>query len=320
MAGFLITHLAFAQQTTVAQKSMVKVGVYITQLGDFDMSKNSYTISFWSWYLHPKKSYKPLETAEIINAKTLDLDFMMSILKDNFPQSYGIKKLWLTSAKYTATIFQTWNVKTFPFDRQVLEFYIEDGVSDNNYINYVADVENSRIDYGLIIPGWKIEKFEIKEEKITYDTTFGDPEISGSSTYSRIKVQITIKREGVRLLFNMFVGFFIAFMLVSLTYFLDVETMAASRISLCTGAIFAAIGNKYVIDNYLPHPSNFTLADSIELSTFLTIIISIIVVIILLPNQAKYPKASRWLNYSAALTSTLLYLTWNGFFIMDAAI
>ncbi|CAK0778769.1 Neurotransmitter-gated ion-channel ligand-binding domain-containing protein [uncultured Gammaproteobacteria bacterium] len=306
--------------TAVAgEPNQVKVGIYVTQLYDFDMSKRSFNISFWTWFLYPDETYKPLETIEIVNAKTSQLKFTSTVTKEDVLWGAVKKKIWWAQGKYSALISEDWNVTNFPFDRQVLYLDIEDGQSDTSQVVFVADVENSRIDAAVTIPGWTVENFKIKSVDSVYNTTYGDPLLTGTSTYSKIIAQIVVKRDGWRLLCNMFIGFFVAFSLVSLTYFMDAETMGGSRIGLCAGAIFAATGNKYIIDGYLPHSSIFTLADSIEVSTFMTILFSILIVIIVMLVKPKRPRLAMWLNYLGAKISIIGYVVWNSYAIYTVA-
>ena len=95
--------------------------------------------------------------------------------------------------------------------------------------------------------------------------------------------------------------------------------MAGSRVGMCGGAIFASVGNKYVVDNYLPPVSTFTLADAIEVSTFMAIIFSILVVVVVKAIKEKRPVAAEWLNGIGFVINCFGYLTFNGIMITRAA-
>jgi hypothetical protein len=49
-----------------------------------------------------------------------------------------------------------------------------------------------------------------------------------------------------------------------------------SRFGLSVGSLFAAVGNKYIIDSILPETSTFTLVDSLHALTFIGILVTII--------------------------------------------
>jgi hypothetical protein len=127
----------------------------------------------------------------------------------------------------------------------------------------------------LKISGWTIDGLQMKALNYEYRSTFGDP--SGLiGNYPRIVVEIPIQRIGGRLFINSFLGFFISFIIVSLLYFLDVD----SRIGLIMTAIFAAVGNKYTIDTYFPNQSAFSLSDLVQICSFGMIAVAIVTTII----------------------------------------
>ena len=311
---------AEAAATAPTEPVKVKVGMFITQLYDFDMAKRSFSVNFWTWYLHPDKAYKPLDSIEVVNAKTATIRFPSVTPKDDVLWDGEKKQIFWDQGKYSATAFQDWDVTNFPFDRQILNIQMEDGQNDATQTVFVADAENSKIDGTVSVPGWTIESFKIKSRDSVYKTTYGDPTLQGSSTYSRITAAITVRRDGLRLLGSMFIGFFVAFALTCLTYFLDTDWMAGSRVGMCGGAIFASVGNKYVVDNYLPPVSTFTLADAIEASTFMVIIFSILVVVLVKAIKEKRPKTAEWINHIGFMINCFGYLAFNGVMIARAAL
>ena len=296
----------------------VKIGLYITQLYDFDMAKRSFNTTFWAWFLHTKEKYKPLENIEVVNAKNTTIRFSSTIVKEDVDWEGKKQNVYWDQGKYTSTVTQEWDVAKFPFDKQVLNIAIEDGMNDISDTILEADVANSKIDDLVQVPGWEIQSFHIGSGTTVYNTTYGDPTLSGTSSYSRVVATVVLKRDGLRLLLSMFAGFFVAFALTCLTYFLDTEMLAGSRIGLSGGAIFASVGNKYVVDNYLPPASTFTLSDAIEISTFFAIVFSILVVVSIKAVEVNHPKLVPWVNRIGALLNAGGYLIYNGLLIMWA--
>lgn len=287
----------------------VKVGMFVTQLLDFDMSKRSFYATFWLWFLHDRDSYDPHATVEIVNAKSDTVKF------NALDTSKGIR--W-QQEKHSAVVSEDWEIEKFPFDRQKLVIQVEDGQADANQVRFVADTQNSKIDPTLSVPGWTIEKFEFSAGDVTYETSYGDPTISASSTYSRAVATITVKRHGLRLLCSVFVGFGVAFLLAALTFFLDFDSMAGSRIGLCAASVFAAVGNKYALDNYLPPSTTFTLADVIVASTFVAILLAALAVVLMQTTHKKHPRLARAINLAVGLLTFGGYFGANGMAILRA--
>lgn len=288
----------------------VKVGMYLTQLLDFDMSKRSYYASFWLWYLHDNPEYDPHATVEVANAKSDSVKFA------SLDTSKGIR--W-HQEKHGAVLAEDWEITRFPFDRQKLVIMVEDGQSDTGRIRFVADGKNSRIDPAATVPGWIIEGFDLSAQDVTYNTSYGDPTLSEDSVYSRVVATITVKRQGVRLLCSLFVGFGVAFLLALLTFFLDFDSMAGSRIGLCAAAVFAAVGNKYALDGYLPPASTFTLADVIVSTTFASILLAALAVVLMQLTHKRAPRFARIANLVLCLATFAGYIGVNGYAVASAA-
>lgn len=304
--------------TPPAKPESVKVGLFLTQLYDLDMPRRSFNATFWAWFLHTNENYKPIDTVEIVNAKNSTIRFP-SVTPENDVLWEGEKsKLFWTQGKYAATLSQDWDITKFPFDQQTLKIMFEDAQNDATQTVFVADSDNSKIDDAVKVPGWQIVSFDVKSGDAVYNTTYGDPTLQGNSTYSRITASILVKRDGIRLLGSMFIGFFVAFCLTFLTYFLDTEFMAGSRIGLCGGAIFASVGNKFVVDTSLPPASTFTLADAIEASTFCAIVFAILIVVLVRATQDRTPRLARGINAAGAVISAGSYITYNSMMILWA--
>lgn len=288
----------------------VKTGLFITQLYDFDMAKRSFTATFWAWFLHNDEKYNPTQTVEITNAKTATAKFA------GLDASKGVN--W-QQAKYNATIQEAWDTTHFPFDRQELSIILEDAQSDVSAVKLVADAANSKIDSSVEVPGWTIEGLRVRDVDVTYNTSYGDPTLQGTSAYSRVVATITMKRHGLRLLLSTFIGFGVAFLLSMLTFPLSFEAMGGSRIGLCAAAVFAAIGNKYVVDNMLPPASTFTLADGIQATSFAAIFLAAFTVVVMQSLHKSSPRLSRLFNTTMGLGTLAFYVGVNGWLILRAA-
>ena len=244
----------------------IPVGMFITSIYNIDFRSEQYTVTFWLWSTFPTEKmkeilgteYVPFNTIEVVNAqnKTISPTDQYIIPDPETGNTYAI-------AKFTATINQHWDVRDFPFDQQKLELIIESVGIQANTISFIPDTQNSLVSEELKLSGWIIEGLHMDAIDYEYRSTFGDP--SGQiGVYPRIVAEIPLRRIGFRLFVNSFLGFFIAFIIISLIYFQEVD----SRIGLIMTAIFAAVGNKYTIDTYFPNQSAFSLSDLIQICTF----------------------------------------------------
>ncbi len=245
----------------------VKVGVYITSLFDLSLPENSFSVDFWIWFDFQNDGLNPLESMEIANSKEVTEELRTTEKKGGTN--------WSTQ-KCKATIKKQWDIANFPFDKQHLEIVIEEAISDHEGMIYVADKENSLMDEKITIDGWHIKNFNIKDGITTYKTTYGDPLLKGSSSYPNILLSVDLERDGTGLFFKLFIGVYIAFAISILVFFID-PIDVDPRFGLSVGSLFAAVGNKYIVDSILPETITFTLVDKVHLLTFFFIFLSLIV-------------------------------------------
>ena len=253
----------------------VKLGVYITDIYDVNFAKNEYTVQFWSWFHHKDKEYQPNKSIEIMNAKKF------SRTSTNEEVVKGIN--WDT-AKVKATINQEWDVKYFPFDVQKFSIVMEDVDLSSKDLILKADVEASKINPKAIPSGWKIKNFEMLSSINSYETAFGDPsaDTSAKQNYSRMTINIDLERNGWRLFTTSFIGFLVATALLLVVFVITsipkavAEIPQQPRITLITGALFSAVGSVYGLSSKLPYTTEFTLADSLQITTFAGVAFAVI--------------------------------------------
>lgn len=244
--------------------STVYVGVYPTAVYDFNLLNGTFNINFYTWWRTTEKNYKAENSIEIINSPSYTARYGANGQNNNE---------YFVDARIHATVYKHWDTKHFPFDRQFLTVNLEEFVG-KNLVDLKPDFHESHLDPNLVIPGWKIVQFTLKKTMTTYESNFGDSSIS-KSQYPGLSFTIEIKRLGWRPFVNYFIGFFVTAFLSMIGFFVE-EHRDSLRSALCIGSVFAFVGNKYLIDSALPMTSTFSLADAIQLATFLIIVLSIL--------------------------------------------
>lgn len=253
-------------QYVQAQADTVKIGAFVNDLYDINLSEKSFSTEFWVWFNYRDSLLKPLESLEISNAKEIEssLDFME--IKD------GV--CW-SGKKIHAIIKKDWDISRFPFDKQTLSIELEDSNNDLASMVYVPDEANTRLDENLKLSNWKIKGFSLKSDAKKYPTTYGDPSLSGSSAYPHASLSLDIQRQSWGLFFSLFTGLYVAFFISSLVFFID-PIDVDPRFGLSVGGLFAAVGNKYIVDSILPQSTTFTLVDKLHILTYLFLLICIV--------------------------------------------
>ncbi len=288
-----------------------KVGIYFNSLTDFNISDQSFSADFWMWFNYKNDSLQFNDALEVTNSKSSSFSNYARMKKE------GIN--W-DMMKFNAVVFKEWDVTAFPFDKQKLTLHIDHTIYDTKKLAFITDAGNSAIDSNLLLSNWKIDSLAFYVENQTYNTTFGDPVIKGTSTYPSVTADIYITRENSwNTLFKMLTGVYVAFSIVLLAFFVK----PGDRLGLCVGGLFAAVGNKYIIESVVPSTVSNTLFDNIHNITFIAIFVILVIAVISFRwNETKKPemlakavKLDRLSFYSV----TLVYILLNTFLILRAA-
>ena len=252
-----------------AQKDTCKVGIYVNSIYDFKLDEKSYMADFWMWMNYTDDSLKFENVAEITNSKSADFSHYAMEKKGRWN--------WATQ-KCKAQLIHQWDVSRFPFDKQVLRIEIEDSQYDTSQVVYQADEVNSKIDTSFNSKEWCIERFSLKEGVKTYATTYGNPALTGRSSYPRVIAEITIRRNNSwSKLWKMLTGAYVAFLISALSFFVSSENQD-TRFALCVGGVFAVIGNKYIVESIVPSTTSTTLMDNVHNLTLIFILFIVIVI------------------------------------------
>jgi len=312
----LLFCLVFLSGTdTFAQtKDTARLGIYINSIYDFRLDEKSFMVDLWLWINYKNDSLDFENVVEITNSKETQFSHYTKEKKGDWN--------WVTQ-KCKVQVMHQWDVSCFPFDKQHLKIEIEDSEYDTSQMVYTADIINSKIDTSFNSKEWHIQKFLVYGDIRTYQTTYGNPELSGKSSYPRIVAEIIIQRNNSWIMLGkMLTGAYVAFFISCLVFFVSSENQD-SRFGLCVGALFAAIGNKYIVESIVPTSTTNSLMDNVHNLTFTFILLIIVVIVISLAmfeseNEHKR-KMSLRLDKFAFFSILLLYFIINTVFILNAS-
>ncbi len=286
----------------------VKVGAYVISVHDINFHDKEYTIRFWLWFVYDNPDFDFSRQLDIPNAKSIEPP---EIIMDSIDG-----KAWAIM-KMKCTMKERWDVKDFPFDKQHLKVQIENTLFDNRNLVFVPDVQGSRFDVQEAIDGWVIENFRVVQGNNDYETGFGDAS-TNNQVFSTFRIEMDIERDAWGLFMKIFVGMYIAF-LIAIISFTPHPSELEPRFGLPVGGLFAAVGNKYIIDSLLPESSSFTLVDTLHALTFLSVLMTLIVSAISLKFvDSGKPDLALKVNRIGSRVVVAAYLVANGIFVILA--
>ncbi len=288
----------------------VKVGIYVTSVHNIDFRQKEFSMNLWLWLKYKRLDFDFQKNLEVPNAKTFEKSYTtVDTLVDG--TIYMLMKL-------QCVMKGDWRINHFPFDHQKLRFSIENSMYDASELIFAIDTFGKH--YGkYFLTEWEKDSFIIKSELKDYETAFGDPALDKPhSAYSAFKVIIAVHRDSWELFFKLFLGMYISFLIASICFYIPTSKLD-SRLALCVGALFAVIGNKYIIDSALPESNTFTLVDSLHGYT-LFYIFMVIATSVMTTKLIKENKIEQAGNYNKLIGRTLfiLYICVNAWYIYRA--
>lgn len=292
------------------KRDTVKVGIYITSIHNIDFKQKEYTATFWLWLKYKNKNLDFYNNLEVPQAKSVDKSF--------FTIDSSGDRIYM-QMKLQCVMKDSWKITNFPFDQQKLRLSIENSQFDSKALVFEPDTVGQNYDKRFTLRGWSIDSCIISAGTHLYETAFGsDDAKKPQSEYSVYKVRLSVTRDAGGLFWKMFLGMYLAFLIAFICFFIHADGMD-SRFGLSVGALFAVIGNKYIIDSSLPESATFTLVDMLHGLTllFILLVIAANAYSLYLIKKDRVRKAARF-DKITAITFFSLYLILNISFIVKA--
>jgi hypothetical protein len=308
---FIFSMICFKANAQDTKPDTVSIGIFITSIHDIDFKQKEYSVNFWIWLKYKNKDFDFYNNLEVPQAKTVTKSFV------TVDSSNG--RIFM-QMKLQCVMKDSWRITNFPFDRQSLRIAFENSQFDSRSMVFVADTVGQHYDSRFTLRGWSIDSCLLSTGIKMYETGFGDEELAKPHTeYSSFRIRLVVSREASGLFWKMFLGMYLAFLIAYVCFYIHADGMD-SRFGLTVGALFAVIGNKYIIDSALPESSSFTLVDLLHGVTLFFIFATIAANAYSL-NLIKRNKAAKAYKFdiAASMIVLIMYIISNVWFIWQAS-
>lgn len=290
------------QAETFVPPKTCQIGIYITSFQNFDPVGKSFAANFWVWSLCPFDTLKPLESLKVVNGKKVSKNYGSFTRSENLSDTFKASKdLFWSEQELSTTIYYNWDNKSYPFDRHVLQIFLEETKLDAANFVYSPDFANSGYQQDMALEGWKLTDFKISQINFPYRTSFGNPSIQKKLSYrSRLVISITINRESKVSFFKLSAGVYAAVALSIMALLLNEEF--GSRMGIFVGTLFAVLVNMQAATSDLGSNNSITLIDFIHIIAIVYIFITaILLVCTQFLSEVKQYKSSRYLMRRVAV-------------------
>ncbi|HIH05582.1 TPA: hypothetical protein HA372_04640 [Candidatus Woesearchaeota archaeon] len=295
MRPIVIVLAAFLALAPLAAAEEVKVGLYVLNLGKFDVATGSITADF---YLSLKcdTNCSP-EGFEFMNGRASSVDKAIDTPNEKF---YRIQ----------ANLNGPVDLKRFPFDTQSIPIIIEDKTHTVEDLVYVVNEEESGIDPSIAFTGWNLDGWRAEAKEHPY-------EIYGE-TYSQYVFNVDISRIKWNSFIKTFLPIIFITLIVLFSFLLDPDKIT-TRLGMAGSSLVAAVMFHISISSQVPPVGYLTFADKVMLLTYLVLLASFIINIALLELQEQkkaelVERIHRRTEYSMFIIVPAIYLLFFIFF------
>lgn len=272
---------------------VVKVGMYILNLGNFNLNTGSYTVDF---YLS-MKSDKPFPEGvpgnfEFMNGRAASMD---KIVDEPMEKFYRIQ----------ANLSQNIDFKRYPFDRHSLGIVLEDKTNTTSAVRYEMDDSQSGIDPSVIVVGW-----QLKGWKGSTDEHFYEPY---AEKYSRLSFNVDISRVMLTsFIKSLLPVFFMVFVgILSLLFTADKVQL---RLSLNISTLLGAVMFHLNLTSSIPPVGYLTFADKFMIITYLSLIAILFSGVLLMRHSDMKDSAKADKIYKTSLVTLPIVIV--GIYVM----
>lgn len=274
----------------------VRVGLYVLNLGKFDITTGAFTADFYM----SMKCDEPCspDNFELMNGRATVVDKTIDEPSEKF---YRIQ----------ANLNSQVDLVKFPFDSQKMQIILEDKESTVDGLVYVPANEESGIDDSISFTGWNIDGWSAETRNHEYGIY--------NETYSQYVFSIDISRIAINSFMKTFLPVFFILLVVIFSFVLDPDKIT-TRLGMAGSSLVASVMFHISISNQIPPVGYLTFADKFMMLTYLIMLMSFIINVLLLEMQelkkaALVERIHRSTEYSVFFIVPVLYVILFLFFI-----
>lgn len=261
------------------QPQNVYVGLYLINLGRFDIATGSFTADF----------YLALECETA--CPKMDFEFMNG-RATSFEKT--VDKPDLKSYRIQVSLVSPIDLKKFPFDQQRLQIIIEDKNRNREELIYVPKLNESGIDPSIIFIGWDMGNWSAYEREHYYET-YGE-------SYSQYVFEVPISRITINAIFKTFLPITFIVLIMLSSFVLDPDKIT-TRLTMVGSALVASVMFHVSIANQIPPVGYLTFIDKFMVLTYFITLLSFVFNVFLMElYEEKKEKVVQKLHRSTEFT------------------
>lgn len=315
MAALVACLLALSPAAVAADDDgpvVVKTGVYLSSIDDFDIREGSYQFTGYLWF----RWQRPLEPTNSVNFVLVNGE-MLSMDEGQVRHHDG---WYRQSHRFQARLRNAFPLHDYPFDRQTLRMVIEHRLLGTEHVVFEPDEQalpgsalaESALGPDVRVRDWSILKDGVTHESIvqTYATDFGwlNPN-KWNRKSSRYVFEIPVARSLVPYVIKSVVPLIIIVLMSFCVFFIDATEFQA-QVSITITALLSAIAFHISQSNALPKVGYLVAADIFYLLSYAVIFLTLVQVIVahVVYHHGYRERAAQIDRYARVIFPALFFL------------
>jgi hypothetical protein len=244
----------------------VDVGVYVLNIGKFDISTGSYTVDF---YLSLKCSVDCSKVDyEFINGRADKFDTIIDTKEEKF-------------YRVLANLNTQIDLKQYPLDSQKIVLQIEDKKLTTDELRFIPNLEESGIDNSIAFSGWDVKGWSAQVSEHEYPVY--------DETYSQYNFTIDISRIFLNSFIKTFLPVLFIILVLLFSFILDPDKVT-TRLGMAGSTLVASVMFHVSITNQIPPVGYLTFADKFMLITYMVVLTTFFINVLLVHYQETKNK------------------------------
>ena len=256
----------------------VSVGLYVTTIGDVDVSKGTFAATFYAHFSVPKAATYFDGRNRYPRDEDMVKDNVLAerILQNaaSFPTSSRVRKIdsnvnTTNQVRMKGKFYYSSDSSEFPFDTQTLVIAIEDPAIDTRELVFVPETRLSSMNNNIRVPGWRSEQ---ANSTTRWDMHVREKQYPGSQlNFSRIEFEIYLSRHPINAFMKTLLPpFFI--LVVQVFSFTITPENTPTRISIAGSGMIAAVMFHANLQGLTPPTGSLLFSDKFMLCTYAIIV------------------------------------------------
>ncbi len=255
----------------------VKTGVYILNIGKFEVSSGSYTVDF---YLSMECDANCSPDFEFMNGRATSVDKLIDEPASKF---YRIQ----------ASLAQNIDLKNYPFDEHALPIVIEDKRNTLQDLVYEFDPANSGIDPNVVMVGWELGNTSFAQETHHY--------VPYNEDYSRLVYNVNIHRIFLASVLKTFLPVLFIVIVGLIALLIEERDKLWTRIGINTSSLIAAVMFHLNVTSSIPPVGYLTFADKFMIATYVLLALNLLSTVLMMMHAKKGDEKAEKLAFRISL-------------------